>query len=56
MSLTLPVNLPAATATSSSHWQTMRDDPYKQTRESAPTPAPATKSAGSAKTEPKDHR
>lgn len=40
MSTALLVNLPAATATSSSHWQTMRDDPYKQTREAAPTPAP----------------
>lgn len=39
MASILIANLPGATATSSSHWQIMRDDPYKQTRIPAPAPS-----------------
>lgn len=40
MSNLLTVNLPAQTAKSSSHWQTMRD-PYRQTPTPAPSPTPS---------------
>lgn len=51
---TLTLNLPTVVMTSSSHWQTMADDPYERT--GTPAPAPARTTALKADAAPKPQK